>query len=148
VLSLIVEKPQILTDKRSVGLVCKPGRPEADQAANRIAEFMGSHNIRVMVDPGSCGVSTERGDPTPIEEMDVDFVITVGGDGTILYTLSRMNDRETPLFCVNRGSVGFLTETSTTTAITALEKVIKDECVIEQNVNMHQASASDSLKKP
>jgi len=134
--SLIVEKPQILTDKKSVGLVCKPGRPEADQAANRIAEFMGSHKVRVMVDPGSCGVSSERAEPIPIEEMDVDFVITVGGDGTILYTLSKMNDRETPLFCVNRGSVGFLTETSTTTAITALEKVIKNECVIEMNVNI------------
>ncbi|UCH03697.1 MAG: NAD(+)/NADH kinase [Candidatus Thorarchaeota archaeon] len=133
---MIVEKPQILTDKRLVGLVCKPGRPEADQAANRIAEFMGSHDISVLVDPGSCGVSSERVDPTPIEEMDVDFVVTVGGDGTILYTLSKMKDRETPLFCVNRGSVGFLTETSTTTAITALEKVIRNECVIEQNVNI------------
>ncbi|MFX0045442.1 MAG: NAD(+)/NADH kinase [Candidatus Hermodarchaeota archaeon] len=131
-----MEKPQILTDRRSVGLVCKPGRPEADQAANRIAEFMGSQDIRVVVDPGSCGVSSERADPTPIEEMDVDFVVTVGGDGTILYTLSRMKDREIPLFCINRGSVGFLTETSTTTAITALEKVIENECVIEHNVNI------------
>lgn len=133
---MILEKPQILTDRRSVGLVCKPGRPEADQAANRIAEFLGSNNVRVVVDPGSCGVSNQRADPTPIEEMDVDFVITVGGDGTILYTLSKMKERETPLFCVNRGSVGFLTETSTTTAITALEKVIKNECVIERNVNI------------
>ncbi|MHA2379587.1 MAG: NAD(+)/NADH kinase [Candidatus Thorarchaeota archaeon] len=134
--SLIVERPQILTDRRAVGLVCKPGRPEADQAANRIAEFMGSHNVSVKVDPGSCGVSNERADPTQIKEMDVDFVITVGGDGTILYTLSKMNDRETPLFCINRGSVGFLTETSTTTALNALEKVIKNECVIEENVNI------------
>lgn len=133
---LIEEKPQILTKQRAVGIVCKPGRPEVEQAANRIAEFLISQDINVKVDLGSCGVNDERAVGTPIEEMKVDFVITIGGDGTILYTLSKLNNRETPLFCVNRGSVGFLTETSTTTALNALEKVLKDECVIEKNVNI------------
>jgi NAD+ kinase len=88
------------------------------------------------VDPGSCNIKIDKVEPTPIEEMDADFVVTIGGDGTILYSLSTLKNRETPLFCINRGFVGFLTEADTESAIPALEKVLEGECVIETNVNL------------
>jgi NAD+ kinase len=116
--------------------VCKPGRIEVERIANRIAEFLIARDIDVQVDPGSCNVTETRAVPTLIEDMDVDFVITIGGDGTILYALSMLKDRNTPLFCVNRGNVGFLTEASTTTALGALEKVLKNECILQQNINI------------
>jgi NAD+ kinase len=133
---LIVERPTILSDRRAVGLICKPGRIEVERIANRIAEFLSANDVRVQVDPGSCNIGEKQAVPTPIEEMDVDFAITIGGDGTILYALSMLKDRETPLFCVNRGNVGFLTEASTTNALGALEKVIQNDCVLEVNANI------------
>lgn len=133
---MIHQNPQILSDKRSVGLVCKPGRMEIERVADRIAQLLISRNINIQIDPGSCHVSQENAVPTPIEEMDVDFVITIGGDGTILYTLSKLKERSTPIFCVNRGTVGFLTETGTTTAFDALEKILENECIIETNTNI------------
>jgi NAD+ kinase len=133
---LIVENPRILSDRRAVGLVCKPGRIEVESIANRIAEFLIAKDIDVQVDPGSCNVTETRAEPTLIEDMNVDFVVTIGGDGTILYTLSTLKNRETPLFCVNRGNVGFLTEASTTTALGALEKVIKNECILQEDINI------------
>ena len=133
---MIVQNPQILSDKRAVGLVCKPGRKEIESIAERIAQLLFSHDINIQIDPGSCNVVQDKIEPTPIEDMDVDFVVTIGGDGTILYTLSKLKDRATPLFCVNRGTVGFLTETGTTTASSSLEKVIAGECVIETNINI------------
>ncbi len=133
---LIVERPTILSDRRAVGLICKPGRIEVERIANRIAEFLIASDVRVQVDPGSCNIDEKQAVPTPIEEMDVDFAITIGGDGTILYALSMLKDRETPLFCVNRGNVGFLTEASTTSALGALKKVIQNDCVLEVNANI------------
>jgi NAD+ kinase len=109
---------------------------EIERIAERIADLLISHDINIQIDPGSCNVVRDRIEPTPINEMDVDFVVTIGGDGTILYTLSRLKDRETPIFCVNRGTVGFLTETGTTTAFSSLEKVIENEFIIETNVNI------------
>ena len=134
---MIEENPQILTDKRTVGLICRPDRPEIEQIANQIAEFLISHNIDVQVDPGSCNVLHKKAQPTLIEKMDVDFVVTIGGDGTILYTLSTLKNRETPLFCINKGTVGFLTESDTESAITSLEKVLEGECIIEHNININ-----------
>jgi len=109
---------------------------EIERIADRIAQLLISHNINIQIDPGSCHVEQDNIVPTPLEDMDVDFVVTIGGDGTILYTLSRLKDRTTPIFCVNRGTVGFLTETGTTTAFNALEKIIAGECIIETNVNI------------
>jgi len=109
---------------------------EIERIADRIAQLLISHEINIQIDPGSCHVEQDNIVPTPIEDMDVDFVVTIGGDGTILYTLSQLKDRTTPIFCVNRGTVGFLTETGTTTAFDALEKVIAGECIIETNVNI------------
>ena len=134
---VIEENPQILTDKRTVGLVCRPDRPEIEQYANQVAEFLISKKLDVQVDPGSCNVHHKKAQHTPIEDMDVDFVVTIGGDGTILYTLSTLKDRETPLFCINRGFVGFLTESDTESAIESLEKVLENECIIERNVNIN-----------
>ncbi len=133
---MIEENPQIVTDRRTVGLVCKPDRPEIEPIANQVAEFLISNNLNVQVDPGSCSVLDKRAQPTLIEEMDVDFVVTIGGDGTILYTLSTLKVRETPLFCINRGTVGFLTESDTESALTALGKVLEGDCVIERNINI------------
>jgi len=133
---MIEENPQILTDKKAVGLVCKPGRAAIEGHANKIAEFLINYGLDVQVDPGSCNVVHRNVQPTPIEEMDVDFVVTMGGDGTILYTLSTLKNRETPLFCINEGTVGFLTESDTESAITALGNVLEGECIIEHNVNI------------
>jgi len=109
---------------------------EIERVADRIAQLLISRDINIQIDPGSCNVSQDKVVLTPIEEMDVDFVITIGGDGTILYTLSKLKERSTPIFCVNRGTVGFLTETGTTTAFDALEKILENECIIESNTNI------------
>ncbi|MBY8998321.1 MAG: NAD(+)/NADH kinase [Candidatus Thorarchaeota archaeon] len=133
---VIEENPQILTDKRTVGLVCRPDRPEIEPFANQVAEFLISRDLNVQIDPGSCNVTNDKAQSTRIEDMDADFVVTIGGDGTILYTLSTLKNRETPLFCINRGFVGFLTESDPESTISALEKVLENECVIEHNVNI------------
>ncbi len=133
---MIEEMPQILSKKRTVGLVCKPGRPDTERVAEDIVAFLASHDIDVLVDQGSCQVVHDRTEQTRISKMDVDFVVTLGGDGTILHTLTRLPNRETPLFCVNRGTVGFMTEADVTTAVSALERVIQNDCIIESNINL------------
>lgn len=132
---VIEEHPQILK-KRAVGLVCKPGRAEIANVAVDVVDFLQKQDIDVYVDHGSCESVHDKAILHRICDMDVDFVITIGGDGTILFTLSRLQNRETPLFCINTGTVGFMTETSTDDAVNALEKILKNECVIESNLNL------------
>ena len=59
----------------------------------------------------------------PFAELQGDAVISLGGDGTLLYIVSKINK---PIFGINCGGVGFLTEMEHTedifTAIKNLEK--------------------------
>jgi NAD+ kinase len=48
----------------------------------------------------------ERYDHVAPEQADV--IVALGGDGFMLHTLHRSMDRETPVYGMNRGSVGFL----------------------------------------
>jgi NAD+ kinase len=137
------ERPQII-NKRAVGLVCKPDRPEIADVAVDIVDYLQKQGLEVYVDHGSCESVHEKAILHRICDMDVDFVITIGGDGTILFTLSRLNNRDTPLFCINKGTVGFMTESNTDDAVGALQKILKNECVIESNVNL--ASGSDDRR--
>ena len=41
---------------------------------------------------------------------DADVVISLGGDGTVLYTARALTDFSTPILAVNNGSLGFITE--------------------------------------
>ncbi|MFW9847612.1 MAG: NAD(+)/NADH kinase [Candidatus Thorarchaeota archaeon] len=132
----IESNPQILSEKNSVGIVCKPGRKEIEKTAIQLVDELIRNKVRVVGDKGSCSVIHEKADVVDISEMDVDFVITIGGDGTILYTLGQLPDRTTPLFCVNKGTVGFMTESSTENALDALKEILQNNCIIESNINI------------
>jgi NAD+ kinase len=133
---MIEEKPQILSERRAVGLVCRAGKEEADRLGQDVVDFLLDHDIEVQVSPGSCKVKNRRAPPTSVDGMDVDFVTVIGGDGTILDTLSRLKDKSTPLFCINMGTVGFMTESDVTSALAALEKILAGECIIERCTNL------------
>lgn len=59
----------------------------------------------------------------PVEEMDADFIVSVGGDGTILRTIHRMKD-PIPILGINMGTVGFLVDVEPTDAVKTLEHLL------------------------
>ena len=53
------------------------------------------------------GVQTFAGDA-----FDADFAVSMGGDGTLLKTASRVGDKQIPILGVNMGRLGFLADVS------------------------------------
>jgi NAD+ kinase len=60
---------------------------------------------------------------------DVDLFVTVGGDGTILYT-QQLTDK--PVFGVNVGAIGFLAEVDPAHALEALAAIRAGKHIIEE----------------
>ncbi len=58
-----------------------------------------------------------------IFDFDCDMAIVLGGDGTLLRAQAKMKD-ETPIFGINMGTVGFLTEIESKDTFEALEYVL------------------------
>lgn len=54
-----------------------------------------------------------------------DLVVVMGGDGTLLRTARLFADSNKPIFGVNRGRLGFLTEFSPEEALRELEEILK-----------------------
>lgn len=88
-----------------LGLVINGGRDPARRYADRIAEAAGRRDIAV--------VATTQGEPVDLPEWGdepIDFVVAVGGDGTVLDAARRAVAIDRPLVGINLGTIGFLAE--------------------------------------
>jgi NAD+ kinase len=68
-----------------------------------------------------------------LNNMQVDVLITVGGDGTILRALQHCNAM---IFGINVGVLGFLTEVKPEDAKAGLERVLANEYIIDTRVRL------------
>ena len=62
-----------------------------------------------------------------------DIVITVGGDGTILRALENIDK---PIFAINSGGMGFLTEVDSKDAIRELKRVVDGDYNVEERAKL------------
>ena len=67
---------------------------------------------------------------------DSDFVLSLGGDGTLLYVARLVGESETPILGVNLGSLGFLTEVTTEDLEEALQKLRDGRYEIEDRMKL------------
>ena len=85
-----------------------------------------------------------------IYDFDCDMAIILGGDGTLLRAQSKMSD-EIPIFGVNMGTVGFLTDTEVKDTFCALDEVLKGDYYKEKRTKLvvshenHQYSAMNEV---
>lgn len=103
-------------DKESIGLV-----------EELVKHFRSKAEILVDPEVGhKIGISG-----TPVEDMDVDFIVSVGGDGTMLRTIQKMRDPR-PILGINMGTLGFLVDVEPKDAVTTLEHILQGFLVEER----------------
>ena len=114
------------------GLVCNTRIKKACSLAGEIHDFL-SDKGDVSVDARFAKIKKIKG--YSLEEINkkADIVITVGGDGTILRTLEKV---EKPIFAINYGGMGFLTEVESKYAMSGLKKVIDGTYNIEERAKL------------
>ena len=102
---------------RRVGIVAKRNLHAASEHLVRLAAWFAERHITLCCDaetaeiaPRELQAATCSRDDLPGE---VDLVIVLGGDGTLLSMATRIarSGRDVPILGVNFGSLGFLTET-------------------------------------
>jgi NAD+ kinase len=63
---------------------------------------------------------------------EADFMIVIGGDGTLLGASKKVLEKNIPVLAINQGSLGFLTETRTEEAFDMLDLYIAGKCKYEE----------------
>jgi len=81
-----------------------------------------------------------------LNRMKTDFIITIGGDGTILRTCVSIPKPEPPILAVNMGVRGFLTELEPKQAFKAVDKCLKEEFTLEKCMKL--SVTTDDTKFP
>lgn len=65
------------------------------------------------------------------DNFEADFVISMGGDGTLLKTASRVRDKQIPIIGVNMGRLGFLADVSAKTFDETVDALHRGEYSVE-----------------
>ena len=70
-----------------------------------------------------------------IFDFDCDMAVILGGDGTLLRAESKMKP-EIPVFGINMGTVGFLTDTEVQDTFTALDEILRGDYYKEKRTRL------------
>ena len=117
---------------KSVGLVARYDKQQALKLAKELAEYLRNKGLEVYIEDTLAGKVNFPAKTVSLGSMKTDFVITIGGDGTILRACLALPEPEPPILAVNMGVRGFLTEVEPKGACAAVEKTLKGDFKMEK----------------
>lgn len=101
---------QKLKQIKTVGFVLKPNDPEIKSLYERIKAEFECRNITVLLAEKSAGMIDEVGIPFSKMCEKSDFLVSLGGDGTLLSLVRRSYGYHKPVMGINAGNLGFLAD--------------------------------------
>jgi len=120
-----------------IGVVARFDVEEAVEMAEKIVEFLMENEVDTLLDSQlATHLKQHESIACDLEDMDVDMVVAVGGDGTVLRTQGIINRKKIPLVGINMGAVGFLTEIDPDDALNALEQVLNGNYFVEKRTQL------------
>jgi NAD+ kinase len=131
---------------KSVGLIARFDKRTATKLAEDLAKHLRAKGLEVFVEDTLAKKIDTKEKSTSLEKMKTDFIITIGGDGTILRTCVSIPKPEPPILAINMGVRGFLTEVEPKQAFSAVDKCLKGQFTIEKCMKL--SITADNLKLP
>jgi NAD+ kinase len=117
---------------KSVGIVARYDKKQALRLAEELAEYLRKKDLEVYMEDTLAGKVNAQEKTIPLAKMKTDFIITIGGDGTILRTCVTIPKPEPPILTINMGVRGFLTEVEPKEACAAVDRCLKGEFKVEK----------------
>ncbi|MDY6965911.1 MAG: NAD(+)/NADH kinase [Halobacteriota archaeon] len=105
---------------KRIGIVARRDSPERSKMVREITDII---KDRVDIIPYKEAPSDMDEENYCFDNVDVDLIICIGGDGTILKTLQLLKD-PIPILGINMGAVGFLADIPPEEAIDVIEEAI------------------------
>ena len=115
-------------------VIANSTREGALTTAGFIRDYLENLGIACVVDAGTPRL--DRDGYTYREQVSpqVDCIIVLGGDGTLLQAAVDLAELDIPFLGINMGPLGFLTEVNKDGIKSALEKLIREEFTIEKRM--------------
>jgi len=123
---------------RKIGIISKPRKTEVREIVPPLIEWLRKREIETFIDKetGTIVESTERCLTRNDMPGQVDLLVVLGGDGTLLATARALNRKPVPILAVNLGGLGFLTVITREELYPTLEKVLAGKYRSERRVQI------------
>ncbi|MGE0460655.1 MAG: NAD(+)/NADH kinase [Vicinamibacterales bacterium] len=131
-----------------VGIVTKPQLPDADETLAALEAWLAARGVEAWWSPDAAA-ALARGVRRVVEREhmpdEVDLVLVLGGDGTLLAMADRIaaTGRDIPILGVNFGSLGFLTEITRPELFASLEAVVSGQAAHDERMMLRAVVAGD-----
>lgn len=147
----IEKNVEILPTIKTAGVILRPSSPELKKTFDEIKKLFEYSNIEILLENNSANMIGLEG--LSLEELckKVDFLISVGGDGTLLSVVRKSFKYDKPVLGINLGTLGFLTDIS----MEQLPKFIEDlknniykidnRMMVEGSVNLNKFVAFNDI---
>jgi NAD+ kinase len=126
---------------KRIGLVLKPHQPEALKTICELTQWLSARSIELVGGPEiereriqqqtGCAV---REVPADKLASEVDLVLVLGGDGTMIATARMIGDSDVPVLGINFGGLGYLAEFRIEELHSALEAILDGDYRLDKRV--------------
>lgn len=123
---------------KRVGIISKPRKAEVRQLVGPLVEWLRARSIEVSIDKETGTILESHDKCLTRNEMpaQVDLIIVLGGDGTLLAAARVLNRNPVPILAVNLGGLGFLTVITQEELFATLEAVLSGNYRSEKRVQI------------
>lgn len=126
---------------KRIGIVVKPHQPDALKTICDVVGWLHKRGIKAVGGPqhDRLAIEAETGcalEILPDQELaaNVDLMLVLGGDGTMIATARMVGDTEVPVLGVNYGGLGYLAEFRIEELYIALESILQEDYRLDKRV--------------
>jgi NAD+ kinase len=126
---------------KRVGIVLKPHQPDALKTMCELATWFAARDLTLVGGPEiergaiakETGCAVAEVEPEKLA-ANVDLVLVLGGDGTMIATSRMVGDTEVPVIGINYGGLGYLAEFRIEELYSALESILSGNYRLDKRV--------------
>ena len=104
---------------KKAGIILKKGSAKPRKIAKELTAWLANKGIDTVIDK---------------VDRDLDILIILGGDGTLLHVADKASRYEIPVMGINLGGLGFLTAVAAKERLEALELLLAGKMVVEKRI--------------
>ena len=122
---------------KRVGLVAKPDAGEAQRVVLTLLDWLAARGLTVVLEKKTAGLAPAVSVASATKSElpgQVDAVIVLGGDGTLLSMARAVGDLGVPILGINLGGLGFLTATTLDELLPAMEALLAGDMAVEERM--------------
>jgi len=117
-----------------IHIICKKKKEDAIAIAQRIIKEYGMNHSIYLDEVSARIVNYEKSFELEHIGDNADFIIVLGGDGTLLSVSRNLKGRDVPILGVNLGGLGFLTEISVEELPSMIEQLLQGNYDISKRI--------------